>query len=245
MSFGRLATDTGMSKAGIQTLFRTKEVLQLGTIDYARSMFIDAVVRPARTAAPGAERLRSLVEHWIDYAKTPLFEGGCFQVANIARFDSRPGAIRDALFRNQREWLDTIEKELRNAVGAHEIAELDIDLAVFQIDSVLCAANTALRLGDEGVVSKVRRTVGDLLKAPLRSPEAPSPDRALRVPRAGLYGMRKAGALGGRDTGTAASAATAAHRERSAPPASAGTPGGRGGGWRASRRYRCPARTGG
>ncbi|AKN70125.1 transcriptional regulator [Streptomyces sp. PBH53] len=166
VSFGRLATDTGMSKAGIQTLFRTKEVLQLGTIDYARSMFIDAVVRPARTAAPGAERLRSLVEHWIDYAKTPLFEGGCFQVANIARFDSRPGAIRDALFRNQREWLDTIEKELRNAVGAHEIAELDIDLAVFQIDSVLCAANTALRLGDEGVVSKVRRTVGDLLKAP-------------------------------------------------------------------------------
>lgn len=166
VSFGRLATDTGMSKAGIQTLFRSKEVLQLGTIDYARDMFIDAVVRPARSAAPGAERLRSLVEHWIDYATAPLFEGGCFRVANIARFDSRPGAVRDALLRHQREWLDTIERELRNAVEAREVADVDVDLAAFQIDSVLCAANTALRLGDEDVVSKVRRTVGALLKAP-------------------------------------------------------------------------------
>jgi hypothetical protein len=127
-------------------------------------MFIDAVVRPAREAAPGADRLRSLIEHWFDYAKTPLFEGGCFRVANIARFDSRPGPVRDALVRDQQEWLDTIGKQLRNAVSSHEIAELDIDLAVFQIDSVLCAANTALRLGDEDVIAKVRRTVEDLLK---------------------------------------------------------------------------------
>ncbi|MGW2951889.1 TetR/AcrR family transcriptional regulator [Streptomyces eurythermus] len=165
VSFGRLATDTGMSKAGIQTLFRSKELLQLATLEYARDMFIDAVVRPARDAAPGVARLRSLVEHWIEYARTPLFEGGCFRVANMARFDSRPGAVRDALLRHQREWLDTIGNELRTAVGSHEIAELDVDLAVFQIDSVLCAANTALRLGDEDVIAKVRRTVEGLLKA--------------------------------------------------------------------------------
>ncbi|MFE1314767.1 TetR/AcrR family transcriptional regulator [Streptomyces sp. NPDC058755] len=165
VSFGRLATDTGMSKAGIQTLFRSKEVLQLATIDYAREMFIDAVVRPARKAAPGVDRLRSLIEHWFDYAKTPLFEGGCFRVANIARFDSKPGTIRDALVHNQQEWLDTIAKELRNAVESHEIAELDVDLAVFQIDSALCAANTALRLGDDDVITKVRRTVENLLQS--------------------------------------------------------------------------------
>ncbi|MDN3261207.1 TetR/AcrR family transcriptional regulator [Streptomyces sp. CSDS2] len=164
VSFGRLATDTGMSKAGIQTLFRSKETLQLATLEYAREMFIDAVIRPAREAAPGAARLRSLIEHWIAYARTPLFEGGCFVVANMARFDSRPGPVRDALLRQHREWLDTLGKELRTAVGSHEIAELDIDLAVFQIDSVLCAANTALRLGDEDVIAKVRRTVEDLLK---------------------------------------------------------------------------------
>ncbi|MEU2435600.1 TetR family transcriptional regulator C-terminal domain-containing protein [Streptomyces rubradiris] len=129
-------------------------------------MFIDTVVRPARDAAPGVARLRSLIERWIAYARTPLFEGGCFRVANMARSDSRPGPVRDALLSHQREWLDTLGKELRTAVGSHEIAELDIDLALFQIDSVPCAANTALRLGDEDVVAKVRRTVEDLLKAP-------------------------------------------------------------------------------
>ncbi|MEU9193353.1 TetR/AcrR family transcriptional regulator [Streptomyces hundungensis] len=165
VSFGRLATDTGMSKAGIQTLFKSKEALQLATIDYARAMFVDAVIHPATEAAPGVERMRSLVGHWFVYATTPLFEGGCFRVANMARFDSRPGPVRDALFGNQREWLDTLAMELRNAVAAREIAELDVDLAVFQIDSVLCAANTALRLGDESAVTKVRRTVEDLLKA--------------------------------------------------------------------------------
>lgn len=163
VSFGRLATDTGMSKAGIQTLFRAKEVLQLATIDYAREMFVDAVVRPAREAAPGVDRLRALVEHWIAYATTPLFEGGCFRVANIARFDSKPGPIRDALLRHQREWLAALGTELRAAVASHQVPELDVDLAVFQLDSVLCAANTALRLGDADAVAKVRRTVDHLL----------------------------------------------------------------------------------
>ncbi|KOX05334.1 TetR/AcrR family transcriptional regulator [Streptomyces sp. NRRL B-3648] len=166
VSFGRLATDTGMSKAGIQTLFRSKELLQLATVDFARGMFVDAVVRPAREAAPGADRLRSLVEHWIDYAEAPLFEGGCFRVANIARFDSRPGPVRDALLRHQREWLDTLGGELRHAVASHQIAALDVDLALFQLDAVLCAANTALRLGDEDAVAKVRRTVDALLGTP-------------------------------------------------------------------------------
>src|SRR5438094_9613931 len=48
VSFGRLAADAGLSKAGVQTLFRTKETLQLAAIEYARQMFIDAVIRPAR-----------------------------------------------------------------------------------------------------------------------------------------------------------------------------------------------------
>ncbi|MFI9626391.1 TetR/AcrR family transcriptional regulator [Streptomyces sp. NPDC052042] len=164
VSFGRLATDTGMSKAGIQTLFRTKEALQLATIDYARDMFIEAVTRPARKAPHGVRRLRSLIDHWITYAETPLFEGGCFRVANIAYFDSKPGAVRDALFKQQQEWLETIRRELQYAVESDEIAELELDLAVFLIDASLCAANTALRLGDKDVIDKVHRTVDSLLK---------------------------------------------------------------------------------
>ncbi|MCK7622841.1 TetR/AcrR family transcriptional regulator [Streptomyces sp. RS10V-4] len=166
VSFGRLATDTGLSKAGIQTLFKTKEALQLAAVDFAREMFVDHVIRPARSAPRGAARLRALLDAWVDYATAPLFEGGCFRAANLAEFDGRSGPVHDALFRDQREWLDVLAGELRHAVDLGEIAPLDVDLAVFQIDAVLCAANTALRLGDDSAVDKVRRTVEGLLAAP-------------------------------------------------------------------------------
>ncbi|MFI6777482.1 TetR/AcrR family transcriptional regulator [Nocardia sp. NPDC050412] len=163
LSFGKLATDTGLSKAGVQTLFKTKETLQLAALDFARDMFVDAVIQPARAQPHGVARLRALIEHWIVYAQTPLFAGGCYRVANMAEFDSRPGPVRAALVRDQRDWIATMARELRYAVDAGEIADLDIDLAAFQIDAVLCAANTALRLGEADAVSKVRRVVESFL----------------------------------------------------------------------------------
>jgi len=166
VSFGRLAVDTGLSKAGIQTLFKTKEALQLAAIDFAREMFIDAVIRPARPAAHGVARLRALLDRWIAYAETPLFAGGCFRAANLAEFDSRPGPVHDALFRDQEEWRETIATEFRYAVDAGEIDSLDVDLVVFQIDALLCAANTALRTGDTSAVDKVRRVVESFLTPP-------------------------------------------------------------------------------
>lgn len=166
LSFGRLATGTGLSKAGIQTLFPTKETLQLATVEHARKMFIDAVIRPARSKSRGAERLRELIELWIDYAQAPLFAGGCFQSANLTEFDSQPGPVRDALIRNQQEWTDVLAGELEFAVTASEIATLDADLTAFQIDAVLRSANTALRIGDTDVVHKIRRVVESFLVAP-------------------------------------------------------------------------------
>jgi AcrR family transcriptional regulator len=166
LSIGRLAADLGLSKSGVQTLFGTKERLQLAAVDSAREAFIDAVVRPALGAPRGVARLCALVEHWIVYAATPLFPGGCFRVANLAEFDSRPGPVRDALFRDQRDWLGLLAGELRAAADAGEITDLDVDLAAFQLDAVLCAANTALRLGDKTAVTKVRRVVDGLLTPP-------------------------------------------------------------------------------
>jgi AcrR family transcriptional regulator len=166
LSFGKLAIDTGLSKAGVQTLFKTKEILQVAAVDHAREMFIDAVIRPARTQPHGSARLRALIEHWIVYATTPLFAGGCLRMANIADFDSHPGPVRDALVRDQNDWVATISAELRHAITAAEITDLDTDLAAFQIDAILGAANIALRLGNTDVVDKVRRVVESFLVAP-------------------------------------------------------------------------------
>ncbi|MEU9992528.1 TetR/AcrR family transcriptional regulator [Streptomyces sp. NPDC048045] len=166
LSIGRLATDLGLSKSGVQTLFVTKERLQIAAAECAREAFLDAVVRPASIAPRGAARLRSLTEHWIAYAETPLFPGGCFWAANLADFDSRPGKVRDTLSRHHQDWLGTLSGELREAVDAGEIADLDAELAAFQIDAVLTAANIALRLGADGATAKARRVIDGFLTAP-------------------------------------------------------------------------------
>lgn len=163
LSFGRLAAEVGLSKAGIQTLFRTKEALQLATIEHARRMFIDFVIRPANAKSPGVERFRELIERWIAYAEQPLFEGGCFQAANLAVYDSRPGVLRDKLAQYQQEWVDVLSAELACAVERGEIARLDTDLAAFQTDAVLRTANTSMRLGDQSVEGKIRRVVEHFL----------------------------------------------------------------------------------
>ncbi|MES9536150.1 TetR/AcrR family transcriptional regulator [Actinomadura sp. NPDC000600] len=163
LSFGRLATDLQVSKSGIQTLFGTKQNLHLATVEAARELFVDAVVRPAQTAPAGVARVRALTEHWIEYAEKPLFTGGCFWAANLPDFDSRPGPVRDALAHQRRQWLALLEREMRDAMEAGEIGPLDPDLAAFQVDAVLNAANTALRLGDQGATGKARRTIEGLL----------------------------------------------------------------------------------
>lgn len=84
--------------------------------------------------------------------------------ARAADFDSRPGPVRDALVRDQTDWLDLLAGELRAALAAGEIADLDADLTAFQIDASLCATNTALRLGDSEAVTRVRRVIDGFLQ---------------------------------------------------------------------------------
>ncbi|MFD9071701.1 TetR/AcrR family transcriptional regulator [Streptomyces lasiicapitis] len=163
LSIGRLATDLGLSKSGVATLFGTKEKLQLATVAAAGEAFLDEVVRPASEAPRGAARLRTLTERWLRYAETPLFTGGCFWAANRPDFDSRPGPVHDALFQQQGDWVALLAAELRHAVAGGEIPSLDADLTAFQIDAVFTATNTALRLGDVEAGARARRVVDGFL----------------------------------------------------------------------------------
>lgn len=163
LSFGRLAEDLGISKAGIQTLFRTKEGLQLATAEAAEEAFIDAVVRPAREFPAGTARLRALVDRWIDHVVQPLFPGGCFWGANLPIFDSKPGPVRDLLLRQRRDWVTILATQFRHAVDAGEIVGIDPEAAAFQVNALLIAVNQAVRLGDDDSVTIARQAVDHLL----------------------------------------------------------------------------------
>ena len=163
LSFGRLADDLDFSKAGIQTLFGTKQSLQLSTVETARKVFIDAVICPAHDVPQGVPRLHALLEHWIAYVAQPLFPGGCFWNANLPEFDSRPGPVHDALVEQRRNWLDVLARQLEHAATGCPIPEADIDLTVFQLDAALNATNTALRLDESDSIEKLRRVIDGLL----------------------------------------------------------------------------------
>src|SRR2546422_5997738 len=105
LTIGRLASETGMSKSGLFAHFGSKEDLQLATVEAARSIFIENVIRPTFEAKKGLPRLKRLCEIWFDYAQNHVFRGGCFFAAASAQFDNRPGRVRDRIAGIMKEWL--------------------------------------------------------------------------------------------------------------------------------------------
>lgn len=159
LSFGRLATDTGMSKAGVQALFESKQTLQKETIFHAIALFREFVVLPAEAKPHGVPRFRDLIDRWLQYAEKPLFAGGCFFAANMTHLDSHPGELRDLVAGAQRAWIAHLADELKHAIQQGDIVDPDPELSAFTIEAVLRSANTAMRLGDASVTRKVWRVV--------------------------------------------------------------------------------------
>src|SRR4051794_41477488 len=73
LSIGRLADAVGMSKSGLFAHFDSKEELQLATVDRANATFDAHVLAPASDASSGTERLRRLVEAYLDYVEVETF----------------------------------------------------------------------------------------------------------------------------------------------------------------------------
>lgn len=158
LSIGRVARDLSLSKSNIQTLFATKQDLQLAAIESARGAYLRAVVEPAMTAEAGEPRLRALIERWLEYAQAPVFPGGCFWSANLPEFDGRPGPVRDALFGQHDAWLQLLADQVR-VMGRR----LEPDLTAFTLAAVLSATNTRLRGGDPSALDTARRACDAVL----------------------------------------------------------------------------------
>jgi AcrR family transcriptional regulator len=126
VTIGRLADDLTLSKSGLFAHFGSKESLQIQTLERAASLFTDLVVRPARRAPRGEPRVRAIFRQWMDWPKKSGMPGGCLFVAAAAELDDQPGAVRDQLVAQQRQWLAVIAGVVDAAVAeGHFRAGLD------------------------------------------------------------------------------------------------------------------------
>jgi AcrR family transcriptional regulator len=161
LSIGDLAQATGMSKAGLYAHFGSKQELQLATVETARTIFVAEVIRPALAAPRGVRRLLAMCEAFLSHIERRVFPGGCFFVAATAEVGARPGAVHDAVARQQQRWIELLERIAREAQELGELpADTDPPQLAFELEALLVAANSQFLLhGDRAVFDRARAAI--------------------------------------------------------------------------------------
>jgi AcrR family transcriptional regulator len=153
LTIGRLAGEAEMSKSGLFAHFGSKEELQLATVEAAALRFRRAVIDPVAEMPDGADRLRAMIEAYLEDLDLSGQSGGCFWGSTAAEYDDRPGPVRDAIAGALDAWLAELERQAREA-GLAEPRRV-----AFELYSVVMGANSRYRL------SKDRRSFDYALSA--------------------------------------------------------------------------------
>ena len=167
LSLGRLADSVGMSKSGLFAHFRSKEELQLATIETADAIFQAEVVDPARDAPPGIPRLRALGEAFLAHLEHGVFPGGCFFASVAAEIDTHPGPVRDRALATVADWFNQLETAVTEAQAEHTLdPDEDPTQIAFEFDAYLLFANAQyVATGDPAALDRSRRAIDRLLQS--------------------------------------------------------------------------------
>src|SRR5215831_2013734 len=65
LSIGDLAAEVGMSKSGLYAHFKSKEELELATIEMAAAIFDSEVLRPVSASPTGSKKLLALTNSFL------------------------------------------------------------------------------------------------------------------------------------------------------------------------------------
>ena len=166
LTIGQLAEHTGMSKSGLFAHFKSKETMQLETLEWARERFTDLVIRPTLRAPRGEARVRALFDRWLNW-ETQALQGGCIFVTASAEFDDQPGPMRDAVVRSQKDWLEFVATVAGTAVTDGDFrADLDTELLAFTLQGLMLGYHHAARLmRDPKALEHTRQALDQLLAA--------------------------------------------------------------------------------
>ena len=167
LSIGELAEHIGMSKSGLYAHFKSKEMLELATIETAAEIFERDVLGPASESPGGLGRVLALSEAFLRHLERRVFPGGCFFATVSVQLASRPGRPRDRVTELlQKQWLAQFAEALGQAVAGGELPrDTDIDQMVFEITAMLVRANfTWVLTGETSVLDRARIGVSHVLE---------------------------------------------------------------------------------
>jgi AcrR family transcriptional regulator len=182
LSIGRLAEHIGMSKSGLYAHFGSKEELQLATIETAREIFDDVVVKPVLSIDDPVQRVVALCDRFLDHVERRVFPGGCFFASVAAEFDTRPGSVRASILDFEDDWVASITELIESAQQADSIdpGEDPRQLA-FELNAYLLMANSAYLMYDNALaLERARRAITTRLAAARSRPPSTSRKAARR-----------------------------------------------------------------
>ena len=165
LSIGDLAQHIGMSKSGLYAHFKSKEELELATIDRAAEIFETDVMSKVPPSVRSIARVEALTEAFFQHLVRRIFPGGCFFATVAAQLASQPGRTRDRVMQLQSAWVAQFMVALRQARDAGELPrEADLKQLVFEITAMLFRANFAwIVTEDESVLDQARVGVNNAL----------------------------------------------------------------------------------
>ncbi len=172
LTIGRLAEELKMSKSGLFAHFRSKEALELATVELARTVFANHILVPAEHQ-PGLAKLWNLCEFWLQHIEDRVFRGAYFFAG--AFFDGRQRrAVARQIKAAARDWLEALERAVKEAQKHKEIdRDADAEETAIELNGLLLGAYWADLMGQWGALDKAREEVLVRLEA-LATDEVPS-----------------------------------------------------------------------
>jgi AcrR family transcriptional regulator len=157
LTIGRLAKELRMSKSGLFAHFRSKQALELATVEEAGEVFADAVLGPAQAGREGIEELWNLCDLWLLHIERRVFPGAYFFTGAFFEYTDRPGPVAGAIRRVAQEWFNGLRKAVREAQKQREIdPDADAKQVAWELNGRLVGTHWAHLLEGENCCRQAR-----------------------------------------------------------------------------------------
>lgn len=181
LSIGDLAAEVGMSKSGLYAHFKSKEELELATIEMATAIFDSEVLQPAARAHAGTARLWALVDAFLSHLERKVYPGGCFFAAVASELDTRPGPARDRVVDMLDQWQSLFRQCILDAQASGEIdPKAEVAQVAFETQAMLLAGNYQFVMSNDPIRLRQARKGVEHVLARLAVSEEPRKKRAAR-----------------------------------------------------------------